>query len=938
MPKDDVDKQHPADTQHPLEYRPTPPSLQLDKSALHPPSILDRLQERRWLVIGLVTLGVVALIFSGLVLWNVAHSDDGWRGWRALITPSLTPSARVPPPSLKEVAQQYPDLADLLNDPALGSVYKEFIIAYEQGGLDAAKALALKRGLLNDREEIRITLMVDSAANVPLVLEDMERAGITVEGSYRDRINVSVPLSLIQRLAEEQGTDRLFERLTQTEHIIRLELPLRNRPDRALRVEGEGISVIGADLWHAAGFTGQDIRIGVLDMGFDNYRDLLGSELPQSVLVKSFVYGVGPDETGEPHGTACAEIIHEIAPDAELLLACYDGSLVSEGQAVDWLMAQDVHIISHSAGAVMGPMDGTGGNAELVDETAGQGALWVNSSGNEAQGHYRGQFTDSDGDGLHEFPDGEEEIALWPYAPDVMIVLNWDDWDSVTEDYDIYVYGAQGDLLASAEDAQDGSRGQVAAEGLHLYGATQGVYYVSVEAYQTSRAGMLDLYTPGAEIEFPVVERSLGTPADARGALTVGATDYRDDSVAPYSSQGPTTDGRLKPELCAPTGVSGVTYGTEGFDGTSASAPHVAGAAALVWSAFPDYTLDQVKDYLQSRTLDLGPPGPDNSYGHGRLQLSDAPDQGAEPTPPVSADLSPVPSLPVETQVPTIPPLSTATLAPATPPIGAQTLEPTAPAMPTPVESSASETGDSSRLMLLVGLALVGLCGGVTVVGGLTLLVVAQRRARQRPSEAVSPPPSPLPPTKPLGDRTLRGPGIPTMPLKPGVITLGRSSDNDVVLRDPQVSRHHARIVCSEDVCSVQDLGSANGTFVNDRELGSARLNPGDRLCLGGVELMYGKAEGHRSEAWLEVDGKQYPVRATGTTIGRTADSDVRLGDELASRRHARIERRNGEFVITDLGSTNGTYVNGRRVHQRPLHGGDEIRVGRVRLRFHVQS
>lgn len=920
------------------EERPTPPRLDRDEAPIRPPARFDRLVRHRGLLIGLVMLGLVALVVSGLVLWNIASPDAGWRGWRALITPELVPSDRAPapPPSLKEVAQQYPDLADLLSDPTLGSVYKEFIVAYERGGLDAAKSLALDRGLLNDREEIRITLVVDSAENVPRIVEEVRSVGVTVEGSYRERINVAVPLTLIESLSAQQRMGGLFERLTQMNHIIRLELPLRNRPDRALGVEGEGVSIIGADAWHRSGFGGQGVRVGVLDMGFDNYRDLLGSELPQDILVKSFVYDMEPDEIGEAHGTACAEIIHEIAPDAELLLACYDGSLVSEGQAVEWLIEQGAHIISHSAGSVMGPMNGTGRNAELADEAADQGILWVNSSGNEGQGHYRGRFTDSDGDGLHEFPDGEEEITLWPYSSDVVIVLNWDDWDRVTEDYDIYVYDAQGDLLASAEDAQDGSPGQVAAEGLNLYGVTGDVYYVTIEAYQTDRDGTLDLYTPGAEVEFPVVERSLGTPADARGALTVGATDYRDDSGVPYSSQGPTSDGRLKPELCAPTGISGVTYGTNGFDGTSASAPHVAGAAALVWSASPDQNREWVSAYLQSHALDLGPPGPDNRYGYGRVQLSSVPGEEPEPTPPVPTAPPTVRSPRAETAVPTASPHLSPTATRETAPVVTQSPEIMSPATSAPVESSASETDNSTSGMVLVGLGLTGLCGGAVAVGGLALLLVARRRGDQSPPQAVSPPPSPLPPTKPLGDRTLSGPKLPPIPLEPGAITLGRGSQNDVMLRDPTVSRQHARIICGEEECSVQDLGSANGTFVNDTRVSRARLTLGDRLRLGDAVLMYGRVEEHRSEAWLEIDRKRHPLRTTGTTIGRAADADIRVSDGLVSRRHARIEQRNGEFLIVDLGSTNGTYVNGRRVHQRSLRSGDEIRVGPIRLHFHM--
>jgi hypothetical protein len=74
-----------------------------------------------------------------------------------------------------------------------------------------------------------------------------------------------------------------------------------------------------------------------------------------------------------------------MAPDAELYLAYDDGDDVSYGNAIDWLIAQNVNIISHSAGGVVGPMDGSDRDAALVDSIAAQGILWVNSAGNEAE-------------------------------------------------------------------------------------------------------------------------------------------------------------------------------------------------------------------------------------------------------------------------------------------------------------------------------------------------------------------------------------------------------------------------------------------------------------------------------------------------------------------------------------------------------------------------
>lgn len=88
--------------------------------------------------------------------------------------------------------------------------------------------------------------------------------------------------------------------------------------------------------------------------------------------------------------------------------------------------------------------------------------------------------------------------------------------------------------------------------------------------------------------------------------------------------------------------------------------------------------------------------------------------------------------------------------------------------------------------------------------------------------------------------------------------------------------------------------------------------------------------------AWLEIGGVRHPVQAGGTTLGRSSDNDIRVADTLASRRHARIDLQDGVFVLTDLGSVNGTSVNGRRIQQQPLRDGDEIRIGNSQLRFHT--
>ena len=75
-------------------------------------------------------------------------------------------------------------------------------------------------------------------------------------------------------------------------------------------------------------------------------------------------------------------------------------------------------------------------------------------------------------------------------------------------------------------------------------------------------------------------------------------------------------------------------------------------------------------------------------------------------------------------------------------------------------------------------------------------------------------------------------------PLTQATITIGRQADNAIVLADQQVSRHHASLSWQGGTYVVQDLGSANGTFINDRQIsGLQRLRNGDVLRLGNTAL-----------------------------------------------------------------------------------------------------
>jgi pSer/pThr/pTyr-binding forkhead associated (FHA) protein len=86
--------------------------------------------------------------------------------------------------------------------------------------------------------------------------------------------------------------------------------------------------------------------------------------------------------------------------------------------------------------------------------------------------------------------------------------------------------------------------------------------------------------------------------------------------------------------------------------------------------------------------------------------------------------------------------------------------------------------------------------------------------------------------------------------------------------------------------------------------------------------------------ALLEWDGGRFELRGQTTVIGRSSDCDLRIEDPNVSRRHAEIRRAGAAYTLTDLGSTNGTEVNGQRIRETSLMDGDEIRLGTSRIRF----
>ncbi len=189
----------------------------------------------------------------------------------------------------------------------------------------------------------------------------------------------------------------------------------------------------------------------------------------------------------------------------------------------------------------------------------------------------------------------------------------------------------------------------------------------------------------------------------------------------------------------------------------------------------------------------------------------------------------------------------------------------------------------------------------------------------------------------------IRMPGEPPrqVSLSKPQMTIGRKPDNDIVLSLKYVSGHHGKLEQHEDTWHYTDLDSTNGTFVNGQRTESADLNDGDILRIGdpeGNSVGLTFRTGDVADDSAPVAG---PIRIGATdlgmqsslTIGRDPEADVPLSAPVISWHHARLDRTAQGHTLTDLKSTNGTFVNGQRLARPyPLQQGDVVQIGPFKL------
>ncbi|WP_243154867.1 FHA domain-containing protein [Clostridium thermarum] len=171
-------------------------------------------------------------------------------------------------------------------------------------------------------------------------------------------------------------------------------------------------------------------------------------------------------------------------------------------------------------------------------------------------------------------------------------------------------------------------------------------------------------------------------------------------------------------------------------------------------------------------------------------------------------------------------------------------------------------------------------------------------------------------------------------------LSFGRGQDNDIVLKSSIVSNQHGFIVFKDGRCIIEDNQSTNGIIINQQKVIKAELKNGDIIRIDdlvnrnseGISMVYTVIHGEGNQKW-----RNYFIDETQSiTIGRTDDNTIAIKHSSVSRKHAEIFRRKSGFYLKDLGSTNGTFLNGEAIgSEKELKEGDVIFIGNTKFIFY---
>ena len=497
-------------------------------------------------------------------------------------------------------------------------------------------------------------VMVDIRTDVtPTVLKRIRDLGGTVISSvpkYR-AIRAQLPLAAVGRLAALAAVQTI-------------------RPaDEAVTRKDNTTQGDGAHRANAArttyGVDGTGIGIGVIS---DGVRTLADRQASGDVSARVTVL---PGQAGaRDEGTALLEILHDLAPGAELYFATGLGGQARMAVNIEALCEAGANVIFDDIGylheaAFQDDIVAQGVNAAVAD-----GCVFFSAGGNDGnlttgtsgvwEGDYAaGSALEVDGRRVgtkHDFGGGVEANELRGRSVRT-IILQWaDPLGASTNDYDLFLVNENGDVIASSTDTQDGTQDPIESISSPIFDYS-GLRVVVVKASGADRylrvqahSGPLASATAGTLYGHSAQENAISVAmVDVATAGGSGGVFDGTESVRSGNSDGPrriffqpdgtaitagnfsATGGKLlqKPDLTAATCVATATPGFSRFCGTSAAAPHAAAIGALMLEAAggPDQvTLAQLRTAMTGAALDIEAAGVDRDSGAGIVMAPGAVD------------------------------------------------------------------------------------------------------------------------------------------------------------------------------------------------------------------------------------------------------------------------------------------------------------------------
>lgn len=382
------------------------------------------------------------------------------------------------------------------------------------------------------------------------------------------------------------------------------------------QVQTEGDKLLGTDEFRErTGLSGEGIVIGVISDGVEGLDDLKKiGELPEVTVLS--------DTVGGDEGSAMLQIIYDIAPNSTLIFHDRGSSQIEYIRAFDALIRRGCKIICDDITFVEPFFEDGYLSQNILDRIVSYNILYITAAGNFAQEHYQAPFDGYEelGYNWHNFNNSEGTRDLkFSVEPGVAghVILQWDDrFGDSANNYDLFLYEESGREIARSVNLQEGSDDPMEWVRFMNDGNSDRIYTVKVVQAAADDA-LLEIYVlplTGSSIvldPFTSEDSTFGQQAVKQG-ITVGSLgeDTENLTARDYSSRGPayirhpTPEFRKKPDVVAPDRISVLTGKMQNaiFSGTSASSPHIAGLAALIWSADPSMTYDTVRRYIVQST------------------------------------------------------------------------------------------------------------------------------------------------------------------------------------------------------------------------------------------------------------------------------------------------------------------------------------------------